>query len=77
VSEDGRGGRKEDRNSYVGSIGKYLFSAQTVQNHPVSSQFVGFSIRSFFYINHPTQTAGLSSMHPSSNWGGCLHCSYG
>ena len=39
--------------------------AQTVQNHPVNSQFVGLSftaITSFFYINQPAQTADLSSM---------------
>ena len=39
--------------------------AQTVQNRPVNSQFVGLSftaITSFFYVNQPAQTAGLSSM---------------
>ena len=39
--------------------------AQTVQNRPVNSQFMGLSfteITSFFYINQPAQTADLSSM---------------
>ena len=39
--------------------------AQTVQNRPVKSQFVGLSftaIRSLFYFNQPAETADLSSM---------------
>ena len=39
--------------------------AQTVQNRPVKSQFVGVSftaIRSLFYFNQPAEIAGLSSM---------------
>ena len=38
---------------------------RTVQNRPVNSQFMGFSfttIRSFFYITQPTQTADLNSI---------------
>ena len=38
--------------------------AQTVQNQPVNSQFVGLSFNantSFFYVNQPAQTADLRS----------------
>ena len=51
-------------NSLLGRPSK-TSHAQTVQNRPVNSQLVGLSfttIRSFFYINQPAQTADLSSM---------------